>query len=763
MKIFKHALLTLLFVSAGAFAQETEEKEKPQGHTNQNKFKQLYDEFATPNMFRTGSGAPGPAYYQQQADYKMDIEIDDEKARLSGYETITYTNNSPDPLTYLWVQLDQNMRARDSKTPLINGSGFGPATTPSRVAGSYLKERFDGGFNIQEVSGVDGKPLAHMINRTMMRVELPVTLNKGDKFSFNIKWWYNINDHVKDGGRSGYEYFEENDNKIYVMAQFYPRMAVYNDVEGWQNSQFWGRDEFALPFGNFDVNITVPADHILDGTGYLTNRKEVFSKEMMKRFEKAKKSYDEPVVIVTQEEAEKAEKSKSKDKKTWKLSAKMVRDFGFATSRKFIWDMMAVKLDTKDVMAVSMYSKEGNPLWGDWSTKVVASTLKSYSRMTFDYPYHKAISAHAPMGMEYPMICYNFGRPNKDGTYSDRTKFGMMGVIIHEVGHNWFPMIINSDERQWTWMDEGLNTFVQYVAEQDFGEWFPAALSEGQTAYPSRRGPAKNIVRYMGGNQDFIAPIMTKGLNTYQFGSNAYSKPATGLNILRETVMGRDLFDYSFKEYANRWKFKHPTPEDFFRTMEDASAVDLDWFWRGWFFTTDYTDISVKEVKKFAITSKPTEEGKKIAERFNMDTADLLYFVEEGKDGYDEALKAGELSDLPTVKEFVMDNFTPEQRKEMKSPRYFYQVTYEKPGGLVMPLIVEYTYADGTKKRETYPSQIWRLNDKTTSKAIASDKEIVSIIVDPDLETADVDTSNNSWPKEVKDSDFNKFKNQIKD
>jgi hypothetical protein len=763
MKIFKHALLTLLFVSAGAFAQETEEKEKPQGHTNQNKFKQLYDEFATPNMFRTGSGAPGPAYYQQQADYKMDIEIDDEKARLTGYETITYTNNSPDPLTYLWVQLDQNMRARDSKTPLINGSGFGPATTPSRAAGSYLKERFDGGFNIQEVSGVDGKPLAHMINRTMMRVELPVTLNKGDKFSFNIKWWYNINDHVKDGGRSGYEYFEENDNKIYVMAQFYPRMAVYNDVEGWQNSQFWGRDEFALPFGNFDVNITVPADHILDGTGYLTNRKEVFSKEMMKRFEKAKKSYDEPVVIVTQEEAEKAEKSKSKDKKTWKLSAKMVRDFGFATSRKFIWDMMAVKLDTKDVMAVSMYSKEGNPLWGDWSTKVVASTLKSYSRMTFDYPYHKAISAHAPMGMEYPMICYNFGRPNKDGTYSDRTKFGMMGVIIHEVGHNWFPMIINSDERQWTWMDEGLNTFVQYVAEQDFGEWFPAALSEGQTAYPSRRGPAKNIVRYMGGNQDFIAPIMTKGLNTYQFGSNAYSKPATGLNILRETVMGRDLFDYSFKEYANRWKFKHPTPEDFFRTMEDASAVDLDWFWRGWFFTTDYTDISVKEVKKFAITSKPTEEGKKIAERFNMDTADLLYFVEEGKNGYDEALKAGELSELPTVKEFVMDNFTPEQRKEMKSPRYFYQVTYEKPGGLVMPLIVEYTYADGTKKREAYPAQIWRLNDKTISKAIASDKEIVSIIVDPDLETADVDTSNNSWPKEVKDSDFNKFKNQIKD
>lgn len=765
MKIFKHVLLGLLFVSAGAFAQETEQDEKPQGHTNQNKFKQLYDEFATPNMFRTGSGAPGPAYYQQQADYKMDIEIDDDKARLYGYETITYTNNSPDPLTYLWVQLDQNMRARDSKSPLINSSGFGPATTSDRAAKSYLAERFDGGFNIEEVSDSNKKPLQHMINRTMMRVELPKTLNKGDKFTFNIKWWYNINDHVKDGGRSGFEYFEENDNRIYVMAQFYPRMAVYNDVEGWQNSQFWGRDEFALPFGNFDVNITVPADHVLDGTGYLTNRKEVFSKDMMKRFEKAKKSYDEPVLIVTQEEAEKAEKSKSKDKKTWKLSAQMVRDFGFATSRKFIWDMMAVKLDTKDVMAVSMYSKEGNPLWGDWSTKVVASTLKSYSRMTFDYPYHKAISAHAPMGMEYPMICYNFGRPNKDGTYSDRTKFGMMGVIIHEVGHNWFPMIINSDERQWTWMDEGLNTFTQYVAEQDFGKWYPAALSEGQTEYPSRRGPAKNIVRYMGGNQDFIAPIMTKGLNTYQFGSNAYSKPATGLNILRETVMGRDLFDYAFKEYANRWKFKHPTPEDFFRTMEDASAVDLDWFWRGWFFTTDYTDIGIKEVKKFAVTETPTEEGKRIVERlkqFGRSTDNMLYFVEEGKEGYAEAAKNGNMSELKTVKEFVMDNFTPEQRKEMKNPKYFYQVTYNKPGGLVMPLIVEYTYADGTKKRETFPAQIWRLNDKEATRAIASTKEIVSIQVDPDLETADVDVKNNSWPKEVKDSEFNSFKNKIK-
>jgi hypothetical protein len=764
MKISKYLLFALFFVSVSTFAQNEIKSERQPGHTNQNKFKQLYDEFATPNMFRTGSGAPGPAYYQQQADYKMDIEIDDVNAKLYGEETITYTNNSPDELKYLWVQLDQNMRAKDSKTPLINSSGIGPATSSSRAVGSYLKEPFDGGFNIEYVTDVNGKDLPHMINRTMMRVELPNPMKTNDTFSFKIKWWYNINDHVRDGGRSGYEYFEENDNRIYVMAQFYPRMAVYNDVEGWQNSQFWGRDEFALPFGDFDVNITVPADHILDGTGYLVNREEVFTKDMMKRYNQAKTSYDKPVMIVTQAEAEKTEKTKSKDKKTWKLSAQMVRDFGFATSRKFIWDMMAVKIGDKDVMAVSLYSKEGNPLWEQWSTRTVASTLKSYSRMTFDYPYHKAISVHAPMGMEYPMICYNFGRPDKDGNYSDRTKYGMISVIIHEVGHNFFPMIVNSDERQWTWMDEGLNTFVQYIAEQDFGKWNPTALSPNDKAYPSRRGPAKNIVRYMGGNQDFIAPIMTKGLNTYQFGSNAYSKPATGLNILRETIMGHDIFDYSFREYANRWMFKHPTPEDFFRTMEDASAIDLDWFWRGWFYTTDYTDIGIKEVKKFAVTGKPNEEGKALANRYNMDANSLVYFVEEGAEGYDEAIKEGaSIDNLPTVKEYIMDNFTPEEQKAIKkSPKYFYQVTYEKPGGLVMPLIVQYEYADGTKEKVTFPAQIWRLNDKEVSRAIASEKEIVAITVDPDLETADVDTSNNSWPREVKESDFDAFKNKVK-
>jgi hypothetical protein len=555
------------------------------------------------------------------------------------------------------------------------------------------------------------------------------------------------------------------------MAQFYPRMAVYNDVEGWQNSQFWGQDEFALTFGNFEVNITVPADHILDATGKLMNRKEVFSKPMLERYELATKSYDKPVLIVTQEEAEAAEKGFSTNTKTWKFKAENVRDYAFATSRKFIWDMMAVKLETKDVMAVSMYPKEGNPLWEAWSTKVVGSSLKSYSEKTFEYPYHKAISVHSKnQGMEYPMICWNYGRPKEDGTYSDRVKYGMMSVIIHEVGHNFFPMIVNSDERQWAWMDEGLNSFLQYIAEQDFVGRYPNALSPEQTVYPSRRGPANRIVEYMSMDQDFLTPIMTKALymDKYkQLSYAAYSKPATALNILRETVMGRDLFDFAFKEYANRWMFKHPTPEDFFRTMEDASAVDLDWFWRGWFYTTDYVDIGVKDVKKYYVSSEPNQFIKDYVKEQGISIKDLVplvYMVEEGSEEFKEKMKNGTaIENSKPLKEYISENFSVEEQSKIKSPNYFYNITFEKPGGLVMPIIVEYTYTDGTSKKETYPAEIWRLNDKEVIKAIASEKEIVSIAIDPNLETADIDTSNNSWPKKVEESIFDTFKDKIKE
>lgn len=767
MRIIKYYFSSLLLIASfSIWAQEDTEAPREGGHTNQSKFRQMYQEFATPNSYRSASGAPGPNYYQQQADYEMDIVLDDEKARIYGEETITYFNNSPDKLEYLWVQLDQNRRAKDSKSPLRNGNGVSMAYQTGQFAGEFMNQPFDGGFNIEFVKDNNGKPLPYTINQTMMRIDLPESLASGSQVSFSIKWWYNIPDHTVNRARSGYEYFKEDGNRAYVIAQFFPRMAVYSDVEGWQNHQFWGSGEFALPFGDYEVNITVPEDHVLDATGVLVNRKEVFSKEMLRRFEEAKRSYDKPVFIVNQQEAELAEKSKATGTKTWSFKAKNVRDFGFATSRKFIWDMMAVKVGNRDVMAVSLYPKEGNPLWEEWSTKAVASTLESYSKYTFDYPYHKAISVHAKnQGMEYPMICWNYGRPNKDGKYTNRTKFGMISVIIHEVGHNFFPMIVNSDERQWGWMDEGLDTFMQYIAEQEFGETYPEALGD-EKKYPSRRGEPSKIIPYMSGDQSALAPIMSNPENVYSLGPNAYGKPATALNILRETVMGRELFDHAFKTYAQRWKFKHPTPEDFFRTMEDASAVDLDWFWRGWFYTTDFVDIGVKGVKKYYVSNKPSKKLQEYLTARNISEADLpplVFLEEEDSEKLDPNLigQAPSETSVP-LKEYMLDNLTEEERARVKEPKYFYEVTFDKPGGIPMPLIVEYTYADGSKENITYPPEIWRKNDDEVKRVISSQKELVGIVVDPKAETADIDTSNNAWPKKEQKSDFDQFKENIK-
>ncbi|MCF6213095.1 MAG: M1 family metallopeptidase [Flavobacteriaceae bacterium] len=752
MKKIAYLSLALVFITATLFAQE--QKPDKKGHYNISKFRQLKNELATPNMFRTASGAPGPAYYQQQADYKMDIVLDDKTQKLSGEETITYFNNSPDVLTYLWVQLDQNMRAPNSKTPDIQAGGPGFGYKPKQYIENFMGKPFQGGFHIDYVKDTNGNAIKYTINRTMMRIDIPTPMQPNSSYSFKIKWWYNINNHVAKRGRSGFEHFEKDGNNLYIIAQFFPRMAVYNDVEGWQNMQFWGRGEFALTFGNYTVNITTPADHILDGTGVMLNRKDMFTKKQWKRYQKATKSFDEPVVIVTQEEAEEAETKFSNKTKTWQMHATNVRDFAFTSSRKFIFDAMAVKIGDRTVMAESLYPKEGNPLWGAYSTKVVANTLKIYSKHLFDYPYHKAISVHSKrQGMEYPMICWNYGRPNPDGTYSQRTKNGMIGVITHEVGHNWFPMIVNSDERQWTWMDEGLNSFTEMLAEAAFEKDFPS------------RGFPKNITSYMDGDQSKIAPIMSQSNNIYQFGSNAYAKPAASLYILRELILGHDLFDKAFKTYAQRWKFKHPSPADFFRTMEDASATDLDWFWRGWYYTTDYNDIGIKNVSKYVVSTTPNKRAKFIAKRYGIDLKNYVFLVDTESDEYSPEMEKIKqpTKELKILDDYLTKNFTTAERKALKNSKYFYKVTFDKPGGLVMPIVIRITYDDGSIENKYYPAQIWRFNDKEVTKMLASDKAIKSIVLDPDLLTADVNLKNNSWPKKVEESKFDKFKKKIKE
>ncbi len=754
MKTLLPAASLAMLLAGPALAQTT--------NSGTDKFAQLGTELPTPNSYRTASGAPGTDYWQQRADYNIRVKLDDEKQAITGSEDITYTNLSPDVLTYLWVQLDQNIM---DKTSITTATQVGRIQDrmPFQALEYLQRSEFDGGFKISKVELKGGKALPYVINHTMMRVDLPTPLRPKQAVTFSLAWSYNINDQTKITQRSGYEYFPEDKNYLYEIAQFYPRMAVYSDNQGWQHKQFLGNGEFALPFGDYRVSITAPADHVVGATGTLQNASEVLSSTQRQRMTQAVTS-KKPVLIVTPQEAEQAEQKRAKGTKTWTYSAKNVRDFAWASSRKFIWDAMGIKQNGVPVLCMSYYPKEGNPLWGKYSTEVVAHTIKTYSKFTIPYAYPVAISVHGPVGgMEYPMICFNGGRPEKDGTYTADRKYGMISVIIHEVGHNFFPMIVNSDERQWTWMDEGLNTFVQFLTEQ---EW--------ERNYPSRRGEPKNIVDYMRTGKNLQTPIMTNSESVLQFGPNAYAKPATGLNILRETIMGRQLFDYAFKEYARRWAYKHPEPADFFRTMEDASGTDLDWFWRGWFYTTEHTDLALETVKWYKIDSKnPELENTVKRQQLNAAPQTLSQqrnlqdikktLVDEKPDlkdfynNYDPLATTD--ADKQRYQQFVKA-LKPEQQQRLSAGLNFYELDLKNLGGLTMPVIVQMTYEDGKQEVVNIPAEIWRKNNAEVTKVFITEKPVVSFVLDPYLETADIDLSNNSWPQKAAPSRFELFEQQ---
>jgi hypothetical protein len=734
-------------------------KDNPFGKFNQeDKFRQLEEALPTPNSYRTASGAPGHRYWQQKADYKIDVKLDDDKQRIIGSEAITYQNNSPDTLRYLWLQLDANIFAPDSDAVKVaQAPGFDkvPFRTLRRM---LVRESFDGGCKITAVKDAKGKNLKYTIVKTMMRIDLPKVLKSRQKVKFSIDWNYNINHSKMVGGRTGCEYFEKDGNYIYEIAQWFPRMVAYTDVNGWQHKQFLGRGEFTLEFGDYLVSITAPADHVVASTGVLQNPKAVLTKVQMARF-KASKTAKTPQFIITPKEALANEKSRSKKNKTWTFKAKKVRDFAFASSRKFIWDAQGLKQGGKrTIMAMSYYPNEGEPLWSRYSTHSIIHTINIYSRYTFDYPYPVAISVNGPVGgMEYPMLCFNGPRPEKDGTYSARTKYGLISVIIHEVGHNYFPMIVNSDERQWTWMDEGLNTFVQVLAE---AEW--------EENYPSRRGEPQSIVNYMKSSSQ--VPIMTNSESILQFGSNAYAKPATALNILRESILGRELFDFAFKEYARRWKFKRPQPADFFRTMEDASGVDLDWFWRGWFYSTNHCDLSIENVRIYTVDApnpglskqKSREERDKrpetLSKKRNKALAKRADAYPDLKDFYNHYDKLNVTEGDRRAFDKFWKSLKAEDKALYKLKRHFTVVSLRNVGGLVMPVILQAEFADGTKQEFRIPAEIWRQNAEKATKLLITTKEVKSITLDPHLETADTDLANNHFPPRPAISRFKLFK-----
>ncbi|MEQ9285563.1 MAG: M1 family metallopeptidase [Cyclobacteriaceae bacterium] len=709
------------------------------------KFEQLGSKLPGANEYRTASGAPGSKYWQQRADYTIEAELNDDGQRISGRETITYYNQSPDDLAYLWLQLDQNIRSDKSDTKLVSSSSMSRSMSGKRLVTLTGDPDYSGGFNIHSIQDAKGNPLPYFINKTMMRIDLPYPLHSGEAYSFEVGWSFKINDRMVEDGRSGYEYFPEDNNYIYTVAQWFPRMAVYNDLEGWQNKQFLGDGEFALTFGNYEVKLTVPDDHMVAATGELQNPTEVLSETELKRLNRAKESFDKPVIIRTEKEARAIEQSKTEGKSTWFFKAENVRDFAFASSRKFIWDAMAVQHGSSTSIAMSYYPKEGNPLWEKESTLAVANTLKTYSRFTIDYPYPVAISVHtASIGMEYPMICFNYGRPDRNGNYSKNTRQNMIDVIIHEVGHNFFPMIINSDERQWAWMDEGLDTFLE---NQTIFEHYPD--------FHVSWGTPKGIVPYMRGSKESMRPIMTNPEQVLQLGYNAYSKPSAALHILRETVMGPKLFDHAFKSYAQRWAFKHPSPADFFRSMEDASAVDLDWFWKGWFYSTDHVDLAVDKVKWYRME----QDNQKPESKFNSASSVNMQGDHGNAKNFSVHAEVFEFkkTQSPEYREFKnkLDDLA---IKYSNADKNFYEVTFKNNGGLVMPIIIEWTYIDGSQEIEKLPAEIWRKNEEIVTKVFAKNKEVTNIIIDPKGETADVDTSDNTFPRVEGFSKFDRYK-----
>jgi hypothetical protein len=721
------------------------------------KFRQLEEVLPTANEFRTASGAPGSKYWQQKVDYIIDVELNDDNQSISGSETITYHNRSPHTLRYLWLQIEANYFHPDGEGRNSNSDGSLGRMSSDSLKDLLRTKKFDGSADIQSVKDAYGNDLDYTIVKTMMRVDLPRGLASGETFTFSVSWKYQINDSSLLRARTGFEFFEEDGNYIYEMAHWFPRLAAYTDYQGWQHKQFVGSGEFTLEFGDYLVRITAPDDHVVAATGVLQNPAQVLSDDQIQRLEDAK-SAEKPVFVVTPEEAKANESTKPESKKTWVYHATNVRDFAWASSRKFIWDAWQHNVNGNKVMAMSYYPNEAEPLWSTYSTQSIVHTLDVYSRYTFTYPYPIAISVNGPVGgMEYPMICFNGPRPEKDGTYSAGTKYGLISVIIHEVGHNFFPMIVNSDERQWTWMDEGLNTFLQYLSEQEWEE-----------DYPSRRGEPSNITGYM--SSSYQVPIMTDSESVLQFGNNAYGKPATALNILRETILGRELFDFAFKEYAQRWKFKRPNPADFFRTIEDASGIDLDWFWRGWFYTTDHTDISVEGIREFKIETeaKALENPKRQEERDSKPvslSAELNQPLPKRVDAYPylsdfyntyDALAVTE-ADEKDLEEFLK-KLSEEEKAFLDNPLHFYLLDFKNLGGLVMPILVELTFEDGTTEEHSIPALIWRKNSGSVSKLFITEKPIASVKVDPRQQTADTNLDNNIFPREIQQSRFQVFK-----
>ncbi len=656
------------------------------GRTNQSMFRVL-DQWPAPNETRGANGKPGAKYWQQRVDYVIRVGLDTTTHTVTGSERVTYRNNSPDALGYVWFQLDQNI-----DNPSVSEAMIGATSLPKSIsprAAEFINARLDTkGYSITRVQLVSKNgqktDAAYVLQGTQMKVPLSSPLATGGAQDIEIDWSYVMPESFASrNGRGAREKLK--DGWEYLAAQWFPRAAVYDDVVGWQNDQFYGQGEFYLNFGNYDVSITVPHNHIVQSTGVLHESGRGPDIH-------AARAPCEGVHLASNRFTSSPRTKRTRRPRaqlvqqpfTWRFKAENVRDFAWASSAGFIWDAAGFRYSptAKPIEMHSLYPREALGVWDSLSTKAIAQTMRTYGRLAFEYPYPKASNIHGIVGgMEYPMIAFCGARPpaNANAAVLKSVGYGLVAVTIHEVGHNWFPMIVASDERKWTWMDEGLNSYLEGMASVEF-----------DLSWPKARLPmvAANIVGYMK-NTDQV-PLMTESDLIHRgFGPNGYTKPASGLFILREQVLGPQFFDAAFREYSAAWMFKHPQPADFFRSMMQASGDNLNWFWRGWFYSTHANDQSLGTVES--------------------QSADSLGMSARG--------------------------------------RFYNRVTLENKGGLVMPAIMEFTFTDGSKERVKLPVSIWRNNEKKFEYGRFSQKELQSVELDPDNVLADINRENNKWSR----------------
>ncbi|WP_080237800.1 M1 family metallopeptidase [Spirosoma rigui] len=522
------------------------------------------------NDYRTGSGAPGPRYWQNRADYQINVTLDDQQNTITGEVTIAYKNNSPETLSYLWLQLDQNAfsdTSRAAKTTPVSGGRFGNLG-------------FAGGLTIKSVTTDQGKAkfnaTPYEITDTRMQVRLPEAVKPGGDVKVKVAYSFKIPEYGSD--RMGQ--LKRKDGIIYEIAQWYPRMCVYDDIEGWNVLPYLGAGEFYLEYGDYEYNVTVPWDHIVAGSGELLNPNDVLTAEQIKRLAQARQS-DKTVMIRSKDEVTNADtRPKKSGMLTWKFRCLNTRDVAWASSRAFVWDAAKMNLPSgKPALAQSMYPAESatNDSWNR-STEYVKGCVEFYSKYLYEFSYPVATNiAGIVGGMEYPGIIFCDHKDKRDALW---------GVTDHEFGHNWFPMIVGNNERKFPWMDEGFNTFINTLSTANF--------NKGE--YDRERGTMHDIAPALFSP---VEPIMTipDVQQPRALGILAYYKPGMGLKLLRESILGPERFDFAFKHYVDRWAFKHPTPYDFFRSMEDGAGEDLGWFWRGFFYETWKLDQGMKDVK----------------------------------------------------------------------------------------------------------------------------------------------------------------------